>query len=151
MDVETSIHQYLRTARVAQLATSRDNTPWIATVYVVADDAKNIYWLSFPERRHSKEIEDNTRVSMAIAIKLDQPVIGLQIEGIVSVVEDRATVKTMMTQYAAIYAGAGRTFYKKFIAGENHHQLYKLAPQIIKLFDEVNYPGGEAAVWRRHA
>ena len=144
-----SIREYLQTAHIAQLATSHNNTPWICTVYIVSDDEQNIYWLSYPERRHSKEIELNRHVSMAIAIKVDQPVIGLQIEGVASIVRDVSVVEKVMEQYVATHKGVGKGFYAKFVTGDNRHQLYKLTHSKTSLFDEVHFPGGTTIEWKQ--
>jgi uncharacterized protein YhbP (UPF0306 family) len=79
-----------------QLATTRENQPWICTLYYVCDDDQRIYWLSYPTRRHSQELAENSHAAVAIAIKLEQPVIGLQIEGKVSVVTDAKVVANVM-------------------------------------------------------
>jgi ribonuclease HI len=131
--------EYLALIPVMQLATAHDNQPWIANVYFVADEARNIYWLSVPERRHSKEIDENAHVAISIAVKQDLPVIGVQAEGEASVVLNEAEVKRILDTYTAKYDGAGKDFYERFVAGTNHHQLYKLTPSKLVLFDEVHF------------
>lgn len=122
-----------------QLSTvNSGGSPWVCTVYFVADEQRNLYWLSYPTRRHSQEIADNNKVAAAIVVKADLPVIGIQVEGIAEKVTDAATVKKIMDRYIAKY-DAGKTFYDRFVAGENQHQLYVLKPQHTYLFDEVNY------------
>jgi len=123
--------------KVMQLATVRDNQPWICTVYFVLHKG-NFYWLSFPERRHSKELADNTNAAVAIAIKRDAPVIGIQAEGAVSVVREQGEVETVMTLYVAKY-GKGNKFMELFSRGENHHLLYRFVPRTIVRFDEANH------------
>lgn len=147
-NVAQTVQKYLHSAHIAQLATSRNNIPWVCTVYIVSDDEQNIYWLSFSERRHSKEIEHNNQVSMAVAIKVDQPVIGLQIEGEASIVKDTSVVAQVMERYVIAHDGVGKEFYEKFIRGDNRHLLYKLTPNSISLFDEVHFPGGKAMEWK---
>ncbi len=123
--------------KVMQLATVRDNQPWICTVYFVLHKG-NFYWLSFPERRHSRELADNTNAAIAVAIKRDAPVIGIQAEGAVSVVNERGEVETVMSLYVAKY-GKGTKFMELFLKGENQHQLYRFVPRRIVRFDEVNH------------
>lgn len=131
--------EFLALGSVMQLATTANNKPWISTVYYIADEARNIYWLSLPERRHSQEIAAQPQVAVAIAIKHDLPVIGLQAEGEVTIVEDAATVERVLAQYIAKYDGAGKEFHQRFIDGKNKHQLYKLTPRSLVLFDEVHF------------
>lgn len=141
------ISQYLIEGRVMQLATSVQDAPWICTVYYVVYQG-NIYWLSWPERRHSQEIATNSQVAAAIVVKQDLPVIGLQIEGNAAEVADTGEVKAVMELYTAKY-GSGTKFYDAFVRGENHHRMYKLTPRKIALFDEVNFPANDIKVIER--
>ncbi|MDB5186754.1 MAG: rnhA [Candidatus Saccharibacteria bacterium] len=131
--------EFLALGTVMQLATSIDNKPWISTVYFVADSERNIYWLSLPERRHSKEVATNPQAAIAIAIKQDLPVIGIQAAGQVSIVEDDEAVKRIVETYVGKYDGVGKDFYQRFVVGKNKHQLYKLTPTQLALFDEVHF------------
>lgn len=131
--------EFLALGTVMQLATSRENVPWISTVYFVADEQRNIYWLSLPERRHSEEIANNPRVAIAIAIKQDLPVIGIQAEGSVAIVDDAAIVEKILASYVGKYDGAGKEFHQRFTEGKNKHQLYKLTPSSLVLFDEAHF------------
>ena len=141
---EDYIDEFLALGTVMQLATSRDNAPWISTLYFVADDQRNIYWLSLPGRRHSEEVVANPRVAIAIAIKQDLPVIGIQAEGSVTIVEDASIVEKILASYVKKYDGAGKEFHQRFVEGKNKHQLYKLTPSSMVLFDEVHFKTGPA-------
>jgi len=123
-----------------QLATERNHQPWIATVYFVADDENNLYWLSWPERRHSKELAENIRAAIAIPIQTEQPVIGIQAEGTVEVVRDVNIVEQIMPSYITKY-GQGTEFAARFKAGTAKHALYKFTPEQFVLFDELHFPG----------
>jgi ribonuclease HI len=136
---EEYIDEFLALGQVMQLATSNDNNPWISTVYYVADADRNIYWLSLPERRHSKEIVNNPQVAVAIAIKQDIPVIGIQVAGSVEIVSDSTVVEVILASYVKKYDGAGKEFHQRFVDGKNKHQLYKLTPDLLALFDEVHF------------
>lgn len=140
MNASEMVKQYLDEKRVMQVATSVGGQPWICTVYFATDDQQNIYWLSLPTRRHSQEIENNQNIAVTIVVSADQPVIGVQIEGTVSIVEDEQTVKTVMQNYIARH-DAGKDYYGNFTAGTAQHKLYKLAPKNIVLFDEKNFSG----------
>lgn len=134
------VREYLQgDARTMQLATVMDGKPWISTVYFVADDELNLYWLSWPERRHSREIAENPQVAATVVIKTDKPVIGVQLDGVADIVTDSTRVVEVMDRYVAKY-DAGKEFVAKFAEGTNHHVLYALTPQHIQLFDEVQFP-----------
>lgn len=140
--------RYLQgTAQTMQLATVRAGRPWVATVYFVTDDDMNVYWLSWPERRHSVDLAGQSDVAAAVAVKTDQPVIGVQLAGQASEVADPETVKRIMQLYVAKY-GQGENFYDVFMTGKNRHRLYKLAPNEIALFDELTYPDGSPVTVR---
>lgn len=140
-DAKKLIKSYLQgDARTMQLATVVGGKPWVATVYFVVDSDINIYWLSWPDRRHSQAIKEQSQVAAAIVIKIDQPVIGVQLSGIANEVTDAMTVRKIMTLYVAKYnTGAG--FYEAFVAGTNRHHMYRLVPTELSLFDEVHCPG----------
>jgi uncharacterized protein YhbP (UPF0306 family) len=148
MKVEDVVRQYVTgDARVMQLATVSGNQPWICTVYYVADDELNLYWLSLPTRRHSQEIKEHPKVAAAIAIKHDKPVIGIQVEGDAEEVADTKTVAGIMKKYVAKYE-AGQGFYDNFMAGKNQHKLYRIRPRLFVLFDEENFPENGRQEWR---
>lgn len=125
-----------------QIATVQDGCPWICTVYFVPDESGDLYWLSLPERRHSQEIDEDNHVAVAIAIKHDQPVVGIQAEGTAFVIDDPAIIKPVLNTYVEKY-GSGKEFYDNFIAGKNQHKLYRFTPERSVLFDEVHFPGGQ--------
>ena len=117
-----------------QIATVREGKPWICTVYFVLYD-KKFYWLSFPERRHSQDIEHDQNVAIAVAIKQNKPVIGIQAEGTAQTVQDPAEVNAVLSLYIEKY-GQGKDFVQRFMTGENHHILYCMTPTKVMLFDE---------------
>ncbi len=146
-ETEKLIRQYLSQGKMMQLATVSGEQPWICTVYYVEDEAANLYWLSLPDRRHSQEIAKHPQVAVAVPIKFDQPVIGIQAEGRAEKVEDAETIKQVMQRYTARY-NAGKQFYDNFIAGKNQHALYKFTPNQMSLFDEQTFGDGIRRDWR---
>lgn len=137
--------KYLREGRVMQLATAHGDQPRANSLYYVAsDDMKSVYWLSEPRRRHSKDIQDNPRVAGAIAIKTDLPVAGLQFEGDASEVSNREEQQYAIEKYSDKYEGSVKGLYDRMVAGTNKHHLYKVAIRKLELFDEINFPAGEA-------
>jgi uncharacterized protein YhbP (UPF0306 family) len=129
------ILSYFNNARVMQLASVAGDSPWICSVYFVADDDMNLYWLSLPTRRHSRDFAAHNKAAVAIVIELDMPVVGFQAEGTVSIVESKKQVKTVMARYIHKY-GTGKDYYDKFIQGTNQHLMYKFSPDYMVLFDE---------------
>jgi uncharacterized protein YhbP (UPF0306 family) len=125
-----------------QVATVQSGRPWICTVHFVAD-GQQLYWLSLPSRRHSREIAANDKVAVAIMVKPEQPVIGIQIEGRAAVVEDSEIIKKVMKSYVQKF-GIGQKFYDNFVSGKNQHQLYRFTPETFVLFDEEHFAGDQA-------
>lgn len=132
----------LQVGRVMQLATVRAGRPWIATVYFVADATGRVYWLSLPTRRHSEDVVAQSDAAVAIAVKYDQPVIGVQASGTVQEIIDVDLIRQVMPEYVAKY-GSGADFVERFERGEAEHRLYRFTPQEWWLFDELHYPGGK--------
>lgn len=133
------IRQYLPQGRMMQIATVSGDQPWICTVYFVEDDQLNLYWLSWPTRRHSQEIAANNKIAVAVPVKFDKPVVGVQAEGTAEVVTDKQVVADVMRRYVERY-NSGQQFYERFAAGQNQHVLYKFTPSKFVLFDEVSFP-----------
>jgi uncharacterized protein YhbP (UPF0306 family) len=140
--VATHVMENLTAGRVMQLASVREGKPWIATVYFVADEVGRVYWLSYPTRRHSEDVAADAAAAVAIAVKTDQPVIGLQASGTVRVVADAETVRRVLPGYVAKY-GNGADFITRFEQGTAEHRLYEFTPEEWWLFDEVHFPGGQ--------
>lgn len=144
MQISEPIKDYLYGADVMQLATVRDGQPWICSVYFVLHE-HNLYWLSLPSRRHSQEAVMNDKVAVAVAVKPDMPVIGIQMEGAVSEVDDAETVEAVMAKYVEKY-DAGHDFHDNFRSSTNQHHMYRFMPTGIVLFDEVNFAGNPRQV-----
>lgn len=127
---------HLETARVMQLATGVGDDIWAASVYFVADpQSRTICWLSEPNRRHSKLIAEHPRAAFAVAVRQDQPVIGVQGAGAVQIIDDQKIIERVMPHYVAKY-GEGQQFAERHAAGKNKHQLYALSVDELQLFDE---------------
>ena len=81
------IHSLLKECNVMSLATCEDNVPWAASVFFVADDLFNLYFISGQSSRHSQNATTNSRI--AATINKDHSdwltISGLQVEGSVSV------------------------------------------------------------------
>jgi uncharacterized protein YhbP (UPF0306 family) len=147
MKPEEQIKRSIASCRLMQIATESDGKPWICTVHFVQDDNQNLYWLSLPSRRHSQDLDKNNRAAVAIVVKDDKPVIGIQAEGSTIVIKDAYTIKDIMKKYVEKYE-IGEQFYDNFVAGKNQHWLYKFTPERFSLFDEVNFKETSPEEWR---
>ncbi len=146
MEIRGLIKKYLAQSRMMQIATVSGNQPWICTVYGVEDEDLNLYWLSLPTRRHSEEIAKHNKVAIAVPIKFDKPVTGIQAEGTAEVIKDPELIAKIMEKYVAKY-NSGKDFYDNFVSGKNEHWLYKFTLNKYWLFDEVNFPDGQKHEW----
>ena len=135
------VDQYLGQQHMMQLATSIGGQPWCCSLYYVHDVDRNLYWASWPTRRHSEEIAVNQNVAVAIPIKHTngEKVIGIQMEGQAAMVSPNAKNRPIVEAYAKKF-GRDESWVDDFTAGRNKHQLYKLSPKKIVLFDDVNFP-----------
>lgn len=149
MEVSELIKKYLKDGRVMQLATVRGDQPWVCSVHYVSDAELNIYWLSWPSRRHSKDISLQNKAAITVVVKGDQPVIGLQAEGIASAVTEPEQIARLMKLYVKRY-NTGQDFYNNFVSGKNKHVMYRLKPTRFSLFDELNFPKDSGQNWIPH-
>lgn len=121
-----------------QLATTSNDKPWVCSVYYVADKQHNIYWLSWPSRRHSQNILAQPNVAATIAVKYDKPVIGVHVEGEAEKVVYVDKVQEVMNSYTERH-NAGHNFYENFKNGSNKHVMYRIKPSKFVLFDEMHF------------
>lgn len=124
-------------AKTMQLATANGGQPWVCTVYFVLHKG-SFYWLSEPGRRHSKELADNVKAAIAIVLKTDVPVMGVQAEGDVLAVNDPDAAKPVLEEYIAKY-GQGKQFIERLRTGKNQHVLYRFTPRTAMMFDEYGH------------
>lgn len=147
MTVAEAVDTHLSDTKHMQLATAKDNEPRVVTVLFVHDEHMNIYWLSEVGRAHSQDIAANPRAAVAMAIKTDLPVIGLQANGAVEVVTNLMTIQKILRRYVAKH-GLGKDYYARAVKGIAKHRLYKLTPDAYRLFDEVHFKAESPVTWR---
>src|SRR3989344_3875554 len=68
MDIKARILEGLSKGHLMSLATLDDGGLWVADVIYIYDDNLNIYWMSYPNVRHSKAIEKNGQVAGSITV-----------------------------------------------------------------------------------
>ncbi|HUD07119.1 MAG TPA: pyridoxamine 5'-phosphate oxidase family protein [Candidatus Saccharimonadales bacterium] len=141
MKIDELINNYVKNQYMMQLATSSNGQPWCCTVYYVADNELNLYWLSLPTRRHSREIDDNNRVAVAIPVKfvLGEKVVGVQAEGSAEHVPSSEKSRDIAKLYAKKF-NRGDQWVDDYCSGKTDHKLYKFTPEKFVIFDDINYP-----------
>ena len=108
------------------------------------DDDLNLYWISKPERRHSKEVEVNSNISSAVVSPHvpGDPVRGISIEGGAGMIsKDSVEFDSMFSNYSDKFGWSDEVI-KEMKSGENTHELYVLRPSSIVPLDTVNFKKG---------
>lgn len=140
LELKKLIEDYLKEAKLMQLATAIDNQPWVCNVWFAANDELNIYWFSSTTRRHSHEVLENQKVAAAIAMPQapnDAPR-GLQLSGIAEMLIRQEDIDKAI----AVYEGKifSREKIKELMSHkERPHAFYRIKPSRFVLFDAVNF------------
>lgn len=144
MEPEVLAAEYFEEGRVMQLATLHDGAPKVVSVYYVVlhHDLGHIYWMSESRRRHSQDIAQDFRVAGAVAIKLGQPVVGLQFAGYASVVTDLGELSEVITHYNHVHHNTASGLFERIQEGTNKHLIYRMSIETLELFDGVYFPDG---------
>src|SRR3989344_6926656 len=147
MDLKNLIEDYLKEAKLMQIATSRDNKPWVASVWYVHDTDWNLYWISRHIRRHSLELKDNPNIAGAIVFPhtkgSGEKVRGLQFEGTAHDLtgdEELETLKKARKLYMEKYSMAEDIPVKDLTNPDWIATYYIVHPTTFILFDEINFP-----------
>lgn len=142
-DLRGMILDYLREAKLMQVATSKDNKPWVATVWYASDEDLNIYFISRKARRHSLEIKENPAVAGAIVKPhlggSGEKIAGLQLEGEAELCFGEALMKSREL-YFAKYPAAEHIPLETLEDPNFTAAFYVIRPKAFILFDEVNFP-----------
>ncbi len=141
MKLRELIQDYLKEAKLMQLATTIGTQPWVASVWFAADSDLNIYWFSATNRRHSQEVGKNNKVAAAIVVPHTptDPPRGLQLQGVAEIVTRPADVAGATLLFTT------RIFSKRQITDfmalkDKPHRFYRIRPTQFVLFDAVNFP-----------
>ncbi len=134
------IEDYLKEAKLMQLATSVNDQPWACSVWFAADEDLNIFWVSSTTRRHSGEILKNKKVAATIVLPHTpaDPPRGLQLQGVAEVIDNKAEIDKAISVYK------DRIFPVETIRDlmndkEKPHKFYRIKPTQFVLFDAVNF------------
>jgi len=102
-----SIAALLRSQSTLALATTGDNAqPCLAPLFYIVDPALNLYWLSSPNSRHSRNLARDPAASAAVFRPTQDwnEICGVQMRGKVALIDDplrrRALVKTYCDRFA---------------------------------------------------
>lgn len=141
MDLKSLIQQYLHEANLMQLATSRDNQPWVCNVWFVADKNMNIYWFSAISGRHSKELIKNKKIAASIVMPHTPQDIprGIQLQGTAEELSEKEEINTVY----ALFKERGfdiRTIRTMINSKDKPYRFYQLHPTLFVLFDVLHFP-----------
>ena len=111
-----------------------DGKPWITPVFYVHDDHFSLYWVSYKESKHSKNIQSNPDVAISIygSVPPDNEIDAVYIEAEATQLEDEADV------LPAIAVLAGRIQEEKYmikfpkdVMGEAAWRIYRATPKVV--------------------
>lgn len=141
LELRKLIEEYLKKAKMLQVATATGSQPWACTVYFAFDEKLNLYWISKPTRRHSEEIRKNKKVAGTIVLPHNpgDEVRGIQFQGIGKELTNKTEATEGMIYYAKRYQ-MKLDRVNKILDGSDGHLCYKIIPTLYVLFDEVNFP-----------
>jgi uncharacterized protein YhbP (UPF0306 family) len=147
MTVRDAVISYLDTATIMQIATVSGEQPWAATVFFAADNAHEIFWLSPPNARHSRELNMNDRVAATISLphQYGDAWQGLQVEGTVKEI-DLSETEQLFQAYAERFNAHYRL--AALLSGDDASRLYRLKPSLFVLYDEQNFAAEPRQEWR---
>ncbi|MBI4009752.1 MAG: pyridoxamine 5'-phosphate oxidase family protein [Candidatus Aenigmarchaeota archaeon] len=142
-DLREIVRAYLTETKLMQIATSKDNKPWIATIWYVHDEDLNLYFISRKATRHSIEIKENPNVAGAIVkphtVGSGEKVRGLQFEGTVEWCFGKILEKARELYYAK-YPTAEQVPLEVLQDQNFVAAFYVIHPKAFVLFDNVNFP-----------
>lgn len=97
--IDENVRALLERENTLVLATTADDgSPVAAPLFYYADGHANLYWLSSPESRHSRNLSVRPRVAVAIFAQVVdwKEIRGVQLEGVAEVAPAREPI---LTQY----------------------------------------------------
>lgn len=145
MNKEQLYREYLQEVKLMQLATVKGSKPWLCSVWYVIDDDNNVYWISRENRKHSQDIEANSNVACTFHKWFDG---GLLVDQGQAVIMSGTATRLSGEECRIPYQLYTDRFPRMpefqslnlFLKDESHHSFYKLTPETIVWWDEVNFP-----------
>jgi uncharacterized protein YhbP (UPF0306 family) len=138
MDLRQLIEEYYDSCKIMQLATVSGNRPWLCTVNFCFDNELNLYWTSTKARRHSKEINANPQVAVAI-VKDPVRKQALQIVGEAFEVEGN-DLDRVNKLYGDKFGEKPERLAEVRANTLNGRAYWVFKPTVVSLWDEVNFP-----------
>lgn len=135
MNVEQTIREYLPEVAHLSLATSSGDQPWVCEVHFVYDDDLNLYFVSKPSRRHSREIAENPQVAGNIvkAHGARDKVRGVYFEGTAELLTDVDEGHVAFKLYGQRF-GAGPGLLEE-VKQPDGHKFYQITVKTYYVFD----------------
>jgi uncharacterized protein YhbP (UPF0306 family) len=137
--------EYIKKGKLMQLATVKDDQPWIVNCWYTCDDDFNFYFISGPNRRHSEELKNNPKVACSITphyplVELGQKVQGFMFEGIAEEVKGVSLTEIFNNFVTKWKLATKHINLKRLKKGGVGSRLYRVKATKIVWFDEVNFP-----------
>lgn len=133
------------------LATSSENTSWSCTVTYATDENVNIYFMSDPNSRHTKDFQTNNVVSVVVYDSTQEwgKGLGVQLVGIVEKVSDaeKDFVKKLFFERNYPFGGVphAQNIFLDAI-NDGTYFFYKLTPQKMWVSDPESDVDGKVEV-----
>ncbi len=149
-DIKKIIHAFLAECSLMQLATAKDNQPWVCNVWFAADENMHIYWISADHRRHSQEILQNSKIAATIVRPYSSQEIpsGLQLQGKAEILTDKKEIKNVRALFKKKQFNIDRIMRSMKEENKSFH-FYKLNPTIFAIFDTVYFPTKARYIFER--
>jgi uncharacterized protein YhbP (UPF0306 family) len=140
---------YLRHHNTLTLATWGPDGPWAAALFYV-NDGFDLFWLSDPAARHSRNIAQSPRVAVAIHEDYSdwRAIQGLQMEGTATEVGPPGEAAHAMELYAAKYPFVGdwRRPPAEFARALALARVYRFTPERVLFIDNARGLGQRVEV-----
>ena len=141
------LFDFLKNHKLMTIATF-DGKLWIATVFYVADEKFNLYFLTDPKTEHSQHIAKNGMIACNIVDSHQQVTdkkMGLQIEGTAEKVSVLESIKKVLQMWHATNPGKEEKLsFDKIRNKVINMRVYKVTPNRLKFFNEQLYPEDES-------
>lgn len=136
VNLRSRVREVLEQSHLMSLATHDEGGVWVADLIFISDDDSNLYWMSDPDCRHSKAIEQNPQVagSITASVRSKEPNFGIQFSGTAErLVGPR---HDLAVKHRAKRGRPAPLESEDFLQGE---AWYKLTLTKLRLIDEANF------------
>ena len=102
ISIDKRVRALLERENTLVLATIADDTTPVATpLFYYSDNEGNVYWLSSPDSRHSRNLSARPAVAVAVFAQVGdwKEIRGVQMEGTAEAVTDPATREAILVLY----------------------------------------------------